>query len=652
MPFAPTTSRSRRFPLAWIAVLALSGIAPVAAQALPDVEVRQVWQLLDYIGVDYREAVADGAVINAGEYEEMREFAATAHERIAALPARPGQDDLVRRAQELRAAIEARSGIEQVAGLAQALASGLLAVYPVPAAPAAPPDQERAAKLYQQQCASCHGADGHGDGPLAPGLEPAPIAFSDRARARERSLFSLYQTITQGVQGTSMPGFAALSEADRWALAFYAGGLAYGPEEVLQGERLWQDEPALRSRFAGLEALAGTTEAQLAAAIGSEERAAAVLAYLRAQPDVLLGQGLALARSRLAQSVEAYAGDDVAGARRLALSAYLDGFEPIEPQLAAGDPALLARVEAAMGRYRSLLGAGAPAGEVRAQAEALQELFDETEASVQRSAGDAGAAFVGSYTILVREGLEALLIVVAILAFLRKAERREAARYVHAGWIGALLAGVLTWIAATTVISVSGAGRELTEGLSSLLAAVVLLSVGLWMHRKSFAGRWQQYVREHLAKVLNRRSVWLLAGLSFVVVYREVFETILFYVALWNAQNGSAILGGFAAGVVTLAVAAFVLLRSSARLPIGRFFAVSSALMAVLAVVLAGKGISALQEAGWIDFTAVSFPRVDLLGIYPSWQGLLAQAVVIACALAGFIANRVEPSPATETRPG
>lgn len=621
-------------------MLALSGIAPVAAQAVADKEVRQVWQLLDYIGVDYREAVADGEVQNAAEYREMQEFAATAHERIAALPAHSGQPALLVQAGRLQAAIEARSGVERVAELARALASDLLSVYPVQAAPLGPPDLERAAGLYQQQCASCHGTEGHGDGALARGMDPAPIAFSDLERARERSLFSLYQTITQGVQGTSMPAFAALPEADRWALAFYIGGLGYGPQDVARGERLWREDKELRRRFLDLGALAGTTQAQLAAGIGSEERAASLLAYLRAQPQVLLAQGLSLARLRLAESVRAYEAADVAGAQRLALSAYLDGFEPIEPQLAAGEPALLARVEAAMGRYRSLLGTDAPADEVRAQARALQQLFDEAETSVQRTAGDAGTAFLGSYTILVREGLEALLIVVAIVAFLRKARRRDAMRYVHAGWIGALLAGMLTWIAATTVIAVSGAGRELTEGISSILAAVVLLSVGLWLHRKSVAGRWQQYVRERLSKVLDRRSVWLLAGLSFIVVYREVFETILFYVALWNAENGAAILGGFAAGVVTLAVAAFVLLRSSARLPIGRFFALSSALMAILAVVLAGKGVSALQEAGVLNFTMVSFPRVDLLGIYPSVQGLLAQTAVIACAIAGLIANR------------
>src|SRR3546814_19244915 len=109
--------------------------------------------------------------------------------------------------------------------------------------------------------------------------------------------------------------------------------------------------------------------------------------------------------------------------------------------------------------------------------------------------------------------------------------------YVHGGWVAALLAGIATWAAATYVINVSGASRELTEGFGALFAAAVLLSVGIWMHGKAQAGAWQRYIREKLSKALSRRSAWFLFGLTFVVVYREVFETILFYQALWRSEE-------------------------------------------------------------------------------------------------------------------
>ena len=617
---------------------ALAVLAFSAAYADVEADVRQVWQMLDYLAVDYGGAVSAGAVSSESEYKEMQEFAAAAGTRIAALPARDGQRSLIDQATRLKTEVESKADLKQVAGTAHQLADQLLALYPVPAAPTAPPDLTRGATLYATECAACHGPTGHGDGAAAADLDPPPIAFTDITRARERSLFSLYQTISQGVQGTSMTGFATLPDADRWALAAYVGGLAYSPDVVAEGERLWREDAKLRTRFPDLLSLSRATESTLAAEIGSDH-APAVLAYLRAHPESLRADSLAVARNRLHESVQAYQKGDTQGAARLALSAYLDGFEPIEPQLAARDPELLRQVEASMGAYRALISRQAPPEELQERAGTIEDLFNASAAALQRTSGDASAAFVGSYTILVREGLEALLIVVAIIAFLGKANRRDVLPYVHAGWIGALVAGLLTWAAATSLITISGASRELTEGYSSLFAALVLLSVGLWMHQKSIAGRWQRYVNEQLSNTLNSRSAWLLGGLAFIAVYREVFETILFYVALWTEGNGKAILGGLGAGAVTLAIIATLLLRSSARLPIGKFFAWSSILIAVLAVVLAGKGVSALQEAGVLNVTPVEFPRVDLLGIYPTLQTLLAQLVVAVFSIVGFTYN-------------
>ncbi len=128
-----------------------------------------------------------------------------------------------------------------------------------------------------------------------------------------------------------------------------------------------------------------------------------------------------------------------------------------------------------------------------------------------------------------------------------------------------MVAGGITWAIASYAISISGAGRELTEGLSSLFAAFVLLGVGLWMHQKSIGGRWQAYLKEKMAAALNRRSAWFLFGLAFISVYREVFESILFYAALWNDGQEVWLLGGIAAGTAVLGLIAWVLLRTSRR---------------------------------------------------------------------------------------
>ncbi len=633
----------RRTLMAWLMLLALvpSAFAAVGAAANP----RQTWQLLDYIAVDYAGAVQNRRVVSPAEYAEMREFAATVRSQLAALPVTPAQLALVAEADQLIAAVETKADPKQVAGLARRLGARLLVNYSIGAAPMSPPDVAGAAALYAQQCAACHGASGHGDGPGAASLVPPPIAFTDANRAAQRSPFALYEVISQGLQGTAMTSFSMLSEQDRWALAFYVGSLAYSPDSRTQGEALWRRQAELRRYVPTLDALVHSSEAELAKSTGARE-AKDITAYLRSNPPAVAEPAagipvgpLALARQRMADSVRAYQTGDASLARSLALSSYLDGVEPVEPTLASRDLAFMREIETAMGQYRALLQRRATTKEVDAQAGKVAALFNRAEAVLRASGTDTTTAFLGSFTILLREGLEALLIVIGMIAFLRKAERSEVLPYVHAGWIGALLAGGVTWAIATYLVDISGANREVTEGLSSLFAAIVLLSVGIWMHQKSLAGRWQQYLHAKMSAALTRRSAIFLFSLAFIAVYREVFETILFFIAMWSERNGGAIVAGLVAGSAALAAVAYWLLRVSKRLPIGQFFSISSILIAVLAVVLVGKGMAALQEAGWVAQGLITAPRIDWLGVYPSWQSLLAQLIVAVIAVVGFVVN-------------
>lgn len=627
---------------------------PASVRAAPlevTTKAKQIWQLLDYVAVDYGGAVSGGAVLKASEYAEMQEFAAAAEEQLGGLPPQEGRDTLRRQAADLRSAVASKADPARVAQLAQSLARELQKIYPFPIAPAIVPDLRRGAQLFQTQCSACHGVQGHGDGPMAAALDPKPTVLSEPERARERSLFALYQVISNGVKGTAMVSFAALPDEDRWALAFFVGTLSYSDDDRAAGVKQWQFDAAARQTMTGLDALTQTSEHALADHLGAES-AKVVTAYLRSSPQVLGASkagGAALAKSKLAQSVEALRAGDRLGASKLALSAYLDGFEPIEPALATRDHALFEKIETDMTAYRAKVASG-NADEVQAAEHALQTLLDQADKTLAPAADDAVATFVGALTILLREGLEALLVVVAMIAFLKKAERRDVLVYVHAGWIGALAAGGATWAVATYLVEVSGASRELTEGFSSLFAAVVLLGVGMWMHQKSVAGRWQVYLKEKLSAALDKRAAWFLFSLAFIAVYREVFETVLFYAALWTEGNGWPLLAGLVSGAALLGVLAVLLVRTSTRLPISRFFAVSSLLVAVLAVVLAGKGIAGLQEAGLLSTSPVAIPRVDMLGIYPSWQPLLAQALTLLIVIVAFVVN-VRARPQAITKP-
>jgi high-affinity iron transporter len=636
------------------ALLLAVAIVPSPARADTAADVQTTWRLIDYLGVDYPGAVRDSRVVSESEYAEMREFAASVVQRLRALPDRPQRARLVADAEALARAIDAKAAPADIERRTRALGGALLAAYPVPLAPALPPELARGAALYSENCAACHGMDGNAATPQARLFDPPPIAFTDRDRAAQRSLFAYYQVIGQGLEGTAMTSFAHLPAQDRWALAFYIAGFSHPDRLAAEGERLWASDPALRARIPDLQRFVALTPAELARDIGPE-RAARVYAYLRAHPEAI-GQApgetpLGLARALLTQALAAYRAGDRAAATELALRAYLDGFEPVEAALSTRDGSLVGAVEREMGGLRAAIGRGAPAEDVAARAERIQALFERAESALAPSASDRASTFVGAFAILVREGLEALLIVVAMIGFLIKADRRPLLRWVNAGWAIALAAGAATWWVAQRFITISGASREMTEGFGSILAALILLFVGVWMHGKAQAGAWQRYMKERLDHALSKGSGWFLFALAFIAVYREVFETIIFYAALAAEGQGTALLGGFLLAVAVLAAIAWAMLRFSRKLPIAKFFAYSALLIAALAVVLTGKGVAALQEAGFVGVTPLEWmPRIEMLGIFPALESVAAQIVMVGLLVAGYvIADRRGARPTDET---
>ena len=637
-------ARALLFTVVAACALLLSGRAIAA-----DAGVQTTWRLLDYIAVDYVGAVSNGRIVNEFEYDEMVEFSNSVRSRLASLPSSPARATLEREAATLQQSIRSKAPPQNVARLARGLAADLLKAHPVPLAPAQAPDVAGAAALYASNCASCHGLNGEGGPGAFAKLDPPPIAFSDRERASERSVFGLYQVITQGLEGTAMQSFASLPDEQRWALAFHAGRLAFS--DVEGGKRIWERDEAVRRRIPDLATLAAVTPADLASQIG-KDKAFAVIAYLRANPAAVASvtprsASLRIARDNLAKSLQAYAVGDRRGAEELALAAYLDGFEPVEGILTTRDGALMGRIEQAMGEFRAAIASGRPEPELRQRKAALDELLGDAEQALAPEAATSLSTFLGAFTILLREGLEALLVVIAMIAFLKKADRPEVLPYVHGGWVAALLAGAATWVVATYIVGISGASRELTEGFGALLAAVVLVSIGIWMHGKSQAEEWRRYIQEKMGRALSRGSAWFLFGLAFLVVYREAFETILFYAALWTPDNGQTILAGALSAVVLLAAMAWAMLRYSRKLPITQFFAWSSILIAVLAIVLAGKGVGALQEAGMVPLSLLSgVPRISWLGIFPTAEALGAQLLTLLVLAYGFRANRKGNRPA------
>ena len=586
--------------------------------------------LVDYVGSDYALAVADGVVVSPPEYEEQIRFVRDARAMAGTLLGpRTATDPLIPALDRLVALVESKAAPAEVAAACRAAKDEAVARFGLRTTPADRPSLERAEAIYAQSCAVCHGADGNGDTERARTLDPAPVSFRDPARRAVLSPYRVFNTLTFGIPGTAMASFDVLPPADRWSLAFYVFRLGHAG-----GAPAKEDERAV----ALLADMAFRSDAEVLETLRRERHPAPDrgLHYLRTEgafQEPPAGVGIDRTRLMLRQAVTAFDGGRAGDADRLVLDAYLQGFEPLEPRLRTRDAEATADVERGFHVLRSAMqGADKAAARV-----AHRQLDGRLEALAGRRA--AGVPFVAALTIYLREGFEAALLVGALLAGLVRLGRPDARRYIHLGWILALVAGVATWWIANRLLSVTVQRQELLEAVISLLAAAVLFSISFWMISKVEARRWMAYLRRRLEQTLSRRSVITLASVSFLAVYREAAETVLFTQALLLDAPHAAreVWLGALVGVLATIVLAVVMNRTAVRLPIPAFFAISGALLCVLAISFAGAGLYELVSAGYVTPRPVAFPEVPWLGVHPDLTPLLAQAAIL-CVILGAAA--------------
>ena len=611
------TARSRF--LAWLIVPVLA-LCSFAVSANSPEGASQALHLIDYIGADYPPTVEDGKVIDETEYREQLEFLAVLKGLIADLPDRPEHAELVQGVSALQTAIEQHEDGVNVARAARQLGAKLAAAYEVSQAPVITPDPARGATLYTQQCSVCHGVTGAGDGPASVGMTPPPANLRDAVRLDRLSLYAIFNTLTLGVEGTDMPSFAdQLDERQRWDLATYVAGLSADPAA------------AKADKTYNLADLARQTPNEVLTAEGPQ--AAATFRAQRAQPPQVKrgpAQLLDYTVATLDKSLAAYRDGDHEQAYDLSVAAYLEGFELVESSLDNVDSNVRKNTEKALMAYRQSLQDGMPIAQVEQRLEAAKALLKESAGLLGSDGLSWSLSYISGLLILLREGLEAILVLAAILAFLRNTGQQSAVRSVNAGWALALVAGLATWALAAYVIDVSGAQRELLEGCTALFASVMVLWLGVWMHDRRHAAAWQDYIKSSLVSGGGRFGFAILAFFS---VYRELFEVILFYETLWlqaGPAGHNAVLAGGATALVLLIGLAWVILRGSAKLPLALFFGINAALLCALSVVFAGHGVKALQEAGIFGTRPVAFFEFDWLGIHADAYSLGAQVVALA----------------------
>jgi high-affinity iron transporter len=576
-------------------VILLAQIAGASPQAPADPApiIQRLGSITALAAQEYGIGVAGGAVVAPEEVQEAKLFLAEARRSAGHLPdadakvAVAGIDSLLQ-------LIARTAPADSLAARARLLVQSLATRFNVSLdiTPTRAPSLALGARVYQAQCASCHGATGAGDGPAGKGLVPAPSNLTDARLLADATLLDFYRRVTIGVAGTTMPSFEDhLTAEQRWAVAAYAGTLRL-PAAMRNGA-----DPA--------------------------GDLAPVFASVRRQLD----SGLALAA----------AGNGEAGGTAI-FDAYMT-FEQAEREVRARNAGLATRLEAGFAGLRTRAVTGAAGVELVSLHRALLAELEKAERETSDRLSPL-SLFTQSVVLLVREGLEAILVVGAVLAFLAKTGASHRRREIHLGVAAALGASLITAFLLESIFRASRVSQEGLEGGIMLLAAAMLFYVSYWLLSKMEVAKWNRFVRGQVQGALSSGSSLALVSVAFLAVYREGFETVLFYKALLLSGPGTLapVLAGMAVGGMVLGAAYYAINRFGVRLPLKPFFGVTSAFLYYMAFVFAGKGIAELQEGGVVGTTIVGWaPRLPAMGIYPTVESLLAQGFLLAALIAGLV---------------
>ncbi|HJR33723.1 MAG TPA: cytochrome c/FTR1 family iron permease [Gemmatimonadales bacterium] len=607
-----------------------AGIAMLAAQT-PDREVaaaaRRVAAVAQLAAEEYALGVSGGRVVAAPEVEEARLFLAEARRNAVRLPPATSLP-VVAMLTAMESMVGRTAEPDSVSRLVKALRLKLSEdlQLTLDEIPADPPSLSRGREIYQGTCAVCHGITGYGDGPQASVLSPRPANLADAASLRASSPLDFYRRITIGTAGTSMAPYEhLLSVEDRWAVAVYASTL-----------RLPRPQGQVPAALRSFPASAPMSDAEVLAALpaGAGDANLAAVRTIQGPSGAATSAVFTTVRARVDSAYSLALAGRSEEARAMAMDAYI-AFEQVERELRVQDPTLTLDLEEAFSSLRTRAGTGASPAQL---AEIRLDLARALERA-ERTVGDRNSpsnVLVQSFIILLREGLEAILVIGALTAFLVKTGNGHRRREIHLGVGAAVAMSLLTALALETVFVVSRASQEGLEGGVMLAAMATLFYVSYWLVSKMEVAKWTRFVKSKVEKALSRRSALALASVAFLAVYREGFETVLFYKAL--AVSGGAgswvpLLGGILIGAAVLAGVYVAINRFGVRLPLKPLFGVTGALLYYMAFVFAGKGVAELQEAGVVSLTPVTWsPRIPSMGIYPTVESLGLQGLLLLLA--------------------
>ncbi len=595
---------------------------------------------LNYISHDYAFAVKDGKIISDDEYKEELEFAEASLKYYRQYSSGWNDKDSVAigiLVNQLYSLINKRAEFQEVSALATEIKNKVITASGLTIIPSKYPNLQNGKIVYRTECAKCHGNNGSGDGIERKGLDPKPRNFLDDVRMKTISPFTAFNTIRLGIEGTGMLSHTMLDDNQVWDVAFYIVSLRYEP---LSNNPFLKEEATQNFLDSiSIGRISTTSDEQFVNSLHINDtiKEKLLLASIRLhQPAKDENEFINTSLKYLDGAMELYEKGKYSEASQLAALSYLEGIEPIENQLKATDPALMNKLEEQMQQLRKMLDENHSLIEVKDSVNSVRITIGSINEVLNHKNYSFWLAFLLAASVLLREGLEAFLVIMVILSVLKATALKNYKIWIHSGWVSAVLVGVALWLFGESLMKEQLKHAELIEGVTSVIAVLMLLYVGFWLHGKTEIGKWNEYVNKMMRGMVSTESLVGLAGLSFFVVFREVFESVLFLSALNIESSGkqsNAIMLGVVAAFLVVIILAWLVLQFSTKLPIQKLFKISSFVMALLAIVLTGKGVHSFQVLDYIPVHALPVMRIELLGIFPTLESCGAQVIVLSISI-------------------
>lgn len=580
--------------LKYVIVISIMLISKPILSSAENQNLIKIFMLSSYIGSDYEKAVENGKVISEFEYEEMKNMCKEIQDSAK------NYEEIKKIAYELCKAIENKEDKTVVQEISKKISE--FAVKKGAVQPTSVPSFKKGESLYKKLCSSCHGEKGEGY-KISFENSPPPSPLT----AQHISPAKVFAITKFGIEGTNMPKFE-LTDKERWSLSFYVSAMRYifleGEEKNFpQSDENRTEIMKNTDKFSVLFDFSSKENGEIEKSYGFDTAKKIRLDVFRINNEDVFLEGLE-------KGIRSLKEGELKSAEYFLTSGYMI-FEEIEPILSAKDKSKVKKVE--------MLYSSAIQDIKSGRKESAEEKIRKISKILYEISYSKTNNKLSAFIIVLREGFEAILIISAILGIISSSGLSPFP--VYSGALSGFISGVALWKVLEKIMSIN---RELMEGIMTVLAVILILWVSLWVLQKTREENIRAFL-EKIKKEAQARNYVFLFLASFFAVSRESGETVIFLSAL-----GSNIKEGVILGIMALVAFAIIIYILKVKLKPKTFFAITNVILNITAVALIGKAVLEFQSAGIIPVDIIDFlPSIDILGIYPTVQTILAQFALL-----------------------